>query len=77
MTGRRSPHWLLFLGLAAAVVAADRASKAWITGAIQPGEVIRVAGDWIRLIISWNTGGLFGLFQEQAAIFAAFSVVML
>ena len=25
------------------------------------GEVIRVAGDWIRLIISWNTGGLFGL----------------
>ena len=24
MTGRRSPHWLLFLGLAAAVVAVER-----------------------------------------------------
>lgn len=77
MTRRRSPHWLVFAGLAAAVVAADRASKAWITGQIEPGEVIRVLGDSLRLIISWNTGGLFGLFQEQAMVFAAFSVAVM
>ena len=77
MTGRRSPHWLLFLGLAAAVVAADQASKAWITGRIEPGDVIEVAGDWIRLIVTWNTGGLFGLFQSNAAVFAAFSVAVM
>lgn len=77
MTGGRSRHWLLFSGLAAAVVAADQATKAWITGQIEPGGVIRVLGDELRLIVTWNTGGLFGLFQEQAAIFAAFSVAVM
>lgn len=77
MTGRRSPHWPVFAGLAAAVVVADRASKAWITGQIEPGELIRVAGDQLRFIITWNTGGLFGLFQQQAGIFAAFSVAVM
>ena len=74
MTARRSPHWLLFAGLAVAVVAADQLSKAWITSAIAPGEVIRLVGDELRLIITYNTGGLFGLFRDQAPIFAAFSV---
>ena len=74
MTGRTPPHWLLFGGLAAAVVAVDQLTKAWITSAIVPGEVLRVAGDELRLIITYNTGGLFGLFRDQAPVFAAFSV---
>jgi signal peptidase II len=74
MTARRSPHWLLFVGLAAAVVVADQLTKAWITAAVAPGEVIRLVGDELRLIITYNTGGLFGLFHDQAPIFALFSV---
>ena len=74
MTAARSPHWLLFGGLAAAVVALDQLSKAWITSVIAPGEVIRLIGDELRLIITYNTGGIFGLFRDQAAIFAAFSM---
>lgn len=74
MTVGRTPHWLLFGGLAAAVVLADQLTKAWITSAIVPGEVIRLVGDELRLIITYNTGGLFGLFRDQAPVFAAFSV---
>jgi len=73
VTGPRRPHWLLFLGLAAAVVIADQLTKAWIAGAIQAGEAIRIIGDELRLIIVHNTGGLFGLFRDQAMVFALVS----
>ena len=73
MTVRRSPHWLLFAGVAALVVAVDQASKTWVTGAVAPGEALRLVGDNLRLIITQNTGGLFGLFQQQSAVFALFS----
>jgi signal peptidase II len=59
--------------LAAAVVIVDQLTKAWITSTIAPGEVIRLIGDELRLIITYNTGGLFGLFRDQALVFAAFS----
>jgi signal peptidase II len=74
VTGPRTSHWLLFGGLAGAVVVTDQLTKAWITSAIAPGEVIRLFGDELRLIITYNTGGLFGLFRDQAPVFAAFSV---
>jgi signal peptidase II len=77
VTDGRAPHWLLFGGLAAAVVAADQLTKAWVAAAIEPGQAIRVVGDELRLIITYNTGGLFGLFRDQAAIFAAFSVAVM
>jgi signal peptidase II len=77
VTAARSPHWLLFGGLAAAVVALDQLSKAWITSVIAPGEAIRLIGDELRLIITYNTGGIFGLFRDQAAIFAAFSLAVM
>lgn len=68
------PRWLLFLGLAAAVVALDQLSKAWIVASIQPGESISVVGDLVRLIHSRNSGGLFGAFQDAAPVFAVVSV---
>jgi signal peptidase II len=74
VTSPRPAHWLIFLGLAAAVVVVDQLTKAWIVSAIQPGEAIRLAGDELRLIITYNTGGLFGLFRDQAPVFALFSV---
>ncbi len=74
MTARRSPHWLLFIVLAVVVVLADQATKAWVVGAVAPGEALRLIGENLRLIITYNTGGLFGLFQQQSAVFALFSI---
>lgn len=68
------PRWLLFVGLAVVIVALDQLTKAWIVASIQPGEAISVVGDFVRLIHSRNTGGLFGAFQDAAPIFAVVSV---
>jgi len=70
----RPSQWLLFLGLAAAIVIVDQLTKAWILAEVQPGQAIRLIGDELRLILTYNTGGLFGLFRDQAPVFALFSV---
>jgi signal peptidase II len=77
VTARRSPHWLLFVGLALAVVVADQLTKAWVVGAVAMGDALRLVGDYLRLIITYNTGGLFGLFQQQSAVFAIFSLAVM
>jgi signal peptidase II len=76
MTGgdRGAPRWRLFLGLAVAVVAVDQLTKAWLVGLLGPGERMSVVGDLVRLVHSQNTGALFGLFQDQALLFAIASV---
>ena len=68
------PRWLLFFGLAAAVIVVDQLSKAWLVSAVDPGEAIRVIGDYLRLIYSQNSGALFGLFRDQAILFGLVSV---
>jgi signal peptidase II len=70
----RRPHWLLFGSLAGAVVVADQLTKAWVVSAVAPGEALRLIGDELRLVITHNTGGVFGLFRDQAAVFAVFSI---
>jgi signal peptidase II len=74
LRARPRAHWLLFLGLALAVVAVDQLSKAWLVATVQPGESLSVVGDLVRLIHTRNSGGLFGLFRDSAAIFAIASV---
>jgi signal peptidase II len=74
LRSRPRAHWLLFLGLALAVVAVDQLSKAWLVATVQPGESLSVVGDLVRLIHTRNSGGLFGLFRDSAAIFAIASV---
>jgi signal peptidase II len=73
-TGR--PAWPIFLGLAAAVVVADQVTKALLTSALQPGASVPVIDDLVRLVFSQNRGGLFGLLQGQAIVFAAVSIVV-
>jgi signal peptidase II len=73
-TGR--PAWPIFLGLAAAVVVADQLTKAWLTSALAPGASVPVIGDLVRLVFSQNRGGLFGLLQGQALIFAGLSAIV-
>ena len=67
-------HWLLFGSLAAAVVVADQLTKAWIVSNIGPGQALRLIGDELRLVVTHNTGGVFGLFRDQAPVFALFSI---
>ncbi len=70
------PLWLAFAGLAAAILAADQLTKAWLVSFLAPGESVRVVGDLVRLVHGQNAGGLFGLLQGQALPFALVSLVV-
>ena len=67
-------RWPIFLGLAAVVFVADQLTKAWLVSFLAPGERVQVLGDYIRLVHSQNSGALFGIFRDQAIIFAVVSV---
>ena len=70
------PHWVTFLGLAGLIIATDQLTKAWLVSFLAPGQAVSVVGDWIRLVHSQNTGGLFGLFHDQALPFGIVSLVV-
>lgn len=70
------PHWVTFLGLAGLIVATDQVTKAWLTSFLAPGQAVEVVGDWVRLVHSQNSGGLFGLFHGQALPFGLVSLVV-
>jgi signal peptidase II len=76
-TGRRAngrPRWPLFLALAGIVLVVDQLTKAWIVANIAPGRALPVFGDLVRLVFSQNSGALFGLFRDNATLFAIVSV---
>jgi signal peptidase II len=60
------PAWPLFVGLAAAIVAADQLAKAWLTSTLQPGESTRVVDDLVRFVF----------LQGNAPVFAVLSIVV-
>ena len=71
-TGR--PRWFIFVGLAAAVIAVDQMTKAWLASTLEPGERLAVIGDLLRITHSQNSGALFGLFKDQALLFGLVSI---
>ncbi len=71
---RERARWPIFLGLAVVVLVADQLAKAWLVSFLAPGERVQVIGDYVRLVHSQNSGALFGLFRDQAIIFAVVSV---
>lgn len=71
---RAAPHWVVFLGLAGAIVIIDQLTKAWLVANVSPGEVVDVVGDFIRLVFNQNSGALFGLFRESAVLFGIASL---
>jgi signal peptidase II len=73
---RARRHWLVFLGLAGIIVVLDQLSKAWVVANVPGDGAIEVLGTWLRLIITQNTGALFGLFRDNAALFAVVSIVV-
>jgi signal peptidase II len=67
-------RWGLFLGLAATIIALDQLTKAWIVDNVDPAHPLMLVGENLRLVVSHNTGALFGLFRDQAPLFALVSV---
>jgi signal peptidase II len=73
-TDHGRPRWAMFLGIAAVVVIADQLSKAWLTSMLAPGERLEIVGDLLRFVHGQNSGALFGLFRDQALLFAIVSI---
>jgi signal peptidase II len=77
-------HWTRWLGVSAAVIAADLATKAWMSAAFTYGEVLRVT-PFFNLILTHNEGAAFSFLANAggwqrwffAAIAATVSVVIL
>jgi signal peptidase II len=63
-----------FFAIAAAVVVADQLVKSWVVGSFTIGVPVDVIGEWLRVWYVMNTGALFGLFRDQAVIFAVLSI---
>jgi signal peptidase II len=74
--GRR-PHWALFAGLAAIVIALDQLTKAWIVANVDPLRPIELVDGLLRLVYSRNTGALFGLFRDNATLFGVVSIAVI
>ena len=66
MSARR--HLRIGLGLAAAIVVVDQVSKWWIVERVmQPPRIIPVT-PFFNLVMGWNRGVSFGLFNSDAAV---------
>ncbi len=74
MTRTTAPRWILFVGLAAAVVVLDQATKAVVSASLAPGQSVDVADGFVRVVFGQNNGGLFGMFRGQAPVFAVVSL---
>jgi signal peptidase II len=70
----RARHWVAFFGLTTAVIVVDQVSKAWVVASFPFGEPVDVLGEWLRIWYVANNGALFGLFRDQALLFAALSL---
>jgi signal peptidase II len=71
-------RWILFAGIAIAVVVVDQLSKAWITGSLDPSAPpTQVLGDWLRVVYGRNSGILFGMLPQSAAAFAVVSLAVI
>jgi signal peptidase II len=71
---RGRPRWLLFGTLAVGVLFADQLTKDWVAANVSADRPIRVLDDFIRLVVSHNTGGLFGMLPNLAPVLAIASV---
>lgn len=67
-------QWAAFLGLAGLVVVLDQATKAWVNANLDLGESVDLLGGWLGLWHVANSGALFGLFRDQAVLFAMLSI---
>jgi signal peptidase II len=67
---------LALVGIAAAVIVADQASKAWALTALDGGRRIPILGDTFDLRLVFNPGSAFGLFRGSTVLIALASAVI-
>lgn len=65
----RRPEWRTFLTLAAGIAVIDQLTKALLISSLGPGESRPVIGDYLRVVHGQNSGALFGMFRDNAALF--------
>jgi signal peptidase II len=74
LQSKTGARWPIFIGLAIAVLVADQLAKAWLVSFLAPGQRTEVVGTYVRLVHTQNTGAIFGLFRDQAILFALVSI---
>jgi signal peptidase II len=62
--------------LAFTVALSDQLLKGWVVANYKPNTPVPVLGDWLRIDFIHNSGGLFGILQDSAAIFAVVTVIV-
>jgi signal peptidase II len=79
-------RWLAFAGIAAVVFVADQLTKSWVDANFAeasthplPGGTLPtpIIGEFVRIAKSYNSGGIFGLFGNSAAVLAIASTVVI
>lgn len=85
--GATRARWIAFFAIAAVVIVADQLSKAWISANFSvassgaspgsPGGPTQVLGDWVRIAVSHNDGGIFGLLGSSALLLGLASLVVI
>jgi signal peptidase II len=73
---RRRAALVAFLLIACTIAASDQLLKRWVMTHYAPGQPTQVVGDWLRIQYIHNAGGLFGLFQGSAIVFALITVAV-
>lgn len=72
--GPASHHWIAFVALAGGIIVADQLVKQWVVANVAFGSAVQILGDYVRIWPVHNSGALFGLFRNQAYLFAALSI---
>ena len=71
----RPSRLLLVAGVAIAVFALDRVTKALVSENIPLGTARPIIGDYVRIVHAQNTGAAFGLLPERTTLLSVLSVV--
>ena len=62
--------------LAFTVAISDQLLKGWVVANYTINTPVNVVGDWLRIDLIHNAGGLFGILQGKADIFAIVTIVV-
>jgi signal peptidase II len=73
-TASRARHWIAFFAIAGSVIVVDQLVKAWVVASFEFGKPADLLGEWLRVWYVHNSGALFGLFRDQAILFAVLSI---
>jgi len=66
----------VFLLLAFTVAVSDQLLKSWVVANYRLNTPVPVLGDWLRIDFIHNSGGLFGILQDSAPIFAVVTLIV-